>query len=191
MKIRFIIYLLFVSIFGFGQSGTSASYNHLASLIQTTIDVDQSFVAKANVTGDANQPNVIQTLASQRADAGLTIAGNVITNNIGGDYVEIDVVEYFQQNNNAAYQRINPELQLLKNGAVVATSASGYQRHATGHDSSSNSIGYVDHNPAVGDTWQLRSQQGSTQNDVLNIDIGRFSVTVTEKVTVLATSIIN
>lgn len=150
-----------------------------------TAVVDRSSIATAGVTGDANQPNVIQTLTQTRADTGLTIAGNAVTNSIGGDYVEIHAQEYFQQPQAATFARINPELELLKNGAVVATSASGYQRHATGHNSSSNSISWTDPNPAAGDTYQLRSQQGSNQNDILNIDLGTLSVKVVEKVNVL------
>lgn len=150
-----------------------------------TTQVDRSSIATADVSGDSNQPNLIQTLTQTRADTGLTIAANTVTNNIGGDYVEIHAQEYFQQPQSGLFARINPELELLKNGAVVATSASGYQRHATQHRSSSNSISWVDPNPTIGDTYQLRSQQGSQQDDVMLIDLGTMSVKVVEKVTVL------
>ena len=146
--------------------------------------VDKSSIATATVSGDSNQPNTIQTLTPLRTSTGLLIVGDTIVNNIGGDYVEVDVHEYFQQNQNAGFARINPELELLKNGVVVDRSASAYQRHATGHDSSSNGISYVDRNPSVGDVWSLRSQQGSGQNDVLNIDLGSISVIVVEKIEV-------
>ncbi len=88
---------------------------------------------------------------------------------------------------NGGYARINPELELLKNGTVVATSASGYQRHVVGHTSSSNTIAWVDPDPNTGDYYELRAQQGATQNDVLNISKGHFDAVATKKKEVVQT----
>ncbi|MEA1879963.1 MAG: hypothetical protein U9N11_04910, partial [Campylobacterota bacterium] len=168
------------------ENGTSTSFT-LSVSTASTVMVDQSFLAKASVTGDSNQPNLILTLASQRVDAGWSISGNKAIFNDTADYVEINAMAYMQQNTSGAFERINPELELLKNGVVVAKSGSGYQRHYTGHDSSSNTITYVDHNPSSGDTYELRAQQGSNQNDVLNIDLGHFDLIAVKKVSVVQT----
>ena len=132
-------------------------------------------MAAATVTGDSNQPNSPLTLTSVRADAGWTVNANNMVFTGEPDRVRINAQTYFQQNQSGAFARINPELELLKNGAVVAKSGTGYQRHGSGHDSSSNDISYVDPAPGVDPVYQLRAQQGSTQNDFLAVDIGSFS----------------
>jgi len=172
------------------EKGTTTSFTP-SSAVSTTIMVDQSFLAKASVTGDSNQPNQILTLTSQRTDMGWTISGNQVVFNDNADYVEINAMAYMQQNQSNTYARINPVLELLKNGIVVARSASAYQRHGSGHDSSSNTISYVDHNPISGNIYQLRAQQGSSQNDILNIDLGHFDLIAVKKASVVQTIITN
>ncbi|UJH67336.1 hypothetical protein [Allomuricauda sp. SCSIO 65647] len=165
------------------ETGTETDI--MTTISSTTIDVDQSFMAKASVSGDSNQPNTILTLTTLRTDTGWSINSNRATFNDTADYVEIDAMAYMDQPQSGTYARINPVLELLKNGTVVARSASGYQRHATSHRSSSNTISYIDHNPSSGDEYYLRAQQGSSQNDVLNIDLGHFDLIAVKKVTVL------
>ena len=87
----------------------------------------------------------------------------------------------------AANQRITPILELLKDGIVVATSGTGYQRHASGHHTSSNTIAYVDHNPASGSVYSLRAQQGADSGEIATIDSGHFDLVAVKKVTVIQT----
>ena len=141
-----------------------------------TSPVTNSPLAKASVTGDGNQPNTILTLTSERADAGWSFAGNAATFTGSPNRVRINAMAFYEQPSNSSFQRISPQLELLKNGVVVAISSTGYQRHTTGHDSSSNTIMYIDANPGVNPQYQLRAQQESTQNDVLNVDLGHFDL---------------
>ena len=142
----------------------------------------RSSLAKATVTGDGNQPNTILTLTAERLDAEWSITANTMSHSGSPDYVQINAVAYYQQPLNTAFQRIAPVLELLKNGTVVAISASAYQRHANGHDSSSNTIAYTDHDPGDDPVYQLRAQQGGTQNDLLEIDQGHFGLVAYTKV---------
>lgn len=188
MKNILIILFLLVSFNGFSQGGFSpCCCGSSASITTTTTNVVSSKIAKASVSGDSNQPNNTLTLSSLRQDAGIVISGTSMTNNLGGDYAVIDVQNFYEEPLNTDFQRIAPELELLKNGAVVAKSATAYQRHGTGHDASSNGISYTDHNPTVGDVWQIRAQQGSNQNDILDVDIGHFTLNVYELVSVINT----
>lgn len=156
------------------------------SLNTTTVQVENSFLASAGVTGDSNQPNQILNLAPTRQDGAWTVAGNVASYAGSPDRVEIDASTYMQQNQSGAFARINPELELVRNGTtVVAKSGSGYQRHATGHDSSSNDFSWIDPAPGANPSYTLRAQQGSVQNDVLNVDIGHASFVAVEKVNVI------
>ena len=142
-------------------------------------------VAASEVTGDANQPNLILTLSNEREDNGWSLSSNAWTYTGEPDFVRISAVTYFQQPNNTNYQRISPELQLLKNGSeVLAQSASGYQRHTGDHDSSSNTISFTDPNPGQNPTYSLRAQQGSSQTDILDIDLGSFQLEAAEVVLV-------
>ncbi len=50
------------------------------------------------------------------------------------DYVEINAVAYYDPNSSALAARIAPVRELLKNGTVVARSASGYIRDSNSHD---------------------------------------------------------
>ena len=136
---------------------------------------DRQPMAAATVSGDSNQPNSPLTLTSVREDGDWTVGANSMSFGGAPDRVRIHAQTYYQQNQSGAFARINPELELLKNGAVVAKSGTGYQRHGSGHDSSSNDISYVDPNPGTNPVYQLRAQQGSTQNDFLAVDIGSFS----------------
>lgn len=154
----------------------------------STISADISSVAHASVTGDSNAVNGLLTLASNRADAGFVIGANTITNNIGGDYAVLDFNEFMDVASSGALARIAPTLELVKNGTAVVTINTSYQRHATGHDESSNGGTYTDYNPAAGDVWSLRTQRGSTQTDVLNVTLGHLSLRVIEKTDVLTTN---
>lgn len=133
-------------------------------------------LAAASVSGDGNQPNTILTLTSTRADAGWSIAGNAASFSGNADRIRIEAMAFYDQVNSNGEQRIAPVLELLKNGTVVAKSATGYQRHFSNHHDSSNTIVYTDPNPGSNPQYQLRAQQGSDQNEVVQVDIGHFTL---------------
>lgn len=155
------------------------------TLSPTYRNADYSSIAYCDVKGDGNEPNTIISLNPVRVDNGLDVSSNTVTNKLKADYVEITAMSFYEQPQNPSYQRINPVLELLKNDVVVARSASGYQRHGSGHISSSNTIYWIDYKPSPNDQYQIRSQQGSIQNDVLMIDLGHLSVKAVEKVQVI------
>lgn len=150
-----------------------------------TVEVDSSKIAAATLSGDSNQPGVL-LLTSNRTDVGTAVVGNTLVNNIGGDHVVLDFNEFMDAVNSGALARISPALDLVKNGTDVKVSVdTAYQRHATGDNDSSNGGIYTDWEPSVGDTWSLVARQAGTQDDVLDIDLGHFTMKVVEKVTVL------
>lgn len=141
--------------------------------------VPATSIAAATVTGDGNQPNSIHTLTSVRADAGWSLVGNAATFTGTPDHVEVAANLYYTDPLAATRVRVAPVTELLKNGVVVAKSATGYQRHGTQHISSSNTIAYLDPSPGSNPVYQLRAQQGSGMTDVVLTDIGTFSVKAT------------
>jgi hypothetical protein len=151
----------------------------------STIEVDQSFLASSTVTGDANQPNTILTQTQVRADTGWSLTANAWTYTGNPDKVRVDANLYMEENTAATLARIAPQLELLRNGVVVAK-GSDYARHATGHDDNHLVIAYTDPNPGTNPVYQLRAQQGGAQTDVLQIDIGSFSLDAVEKVEVFS-----
>lgn len=142
---------------------------------------DFSSLVSCDLSGDANADNTIIALASVRADTGLSVVNNEIVNSIGGSYVKVSANSFFEEPSAGFLSGVSPVMELLKNGSVVAISATGYQRHGSGNNSSSNTICYTDPNPQIADVYSLRSQRGSTQTDVMPIDLGSFSVTVVDK----------
>ena len=158
----------------------------IVSTITNTDTVDKSYVFTATMSGDANQPNVLATITATRTDSPFALAGNEVTYTPAGsaDHVIIETNEWYTDPQSGARARVAPEMELLRNGVVVARSASGYQRHSSGHNQSSNGISWVDGNPA-GAVYSIRAQQGSSQTDVVNRDTASLSIRAVEKVTVL------
>jgi len=161
------------------------------SLLTTCLEnkvAEIGHIAAYTLSGDGNANNVNIALTSVREDTGWTSAANAAT--WGGitlapngsiDRVEITAQVYYDPPNSNLLQRIAPVVNLLKNGVVVATAASGYQRHATGHNDSSNTIVFMDVVPTTGDVWTLQSQQGSLQGDVLPITRGQLTFKTIER----------
>ena len=158
-----------------------------------TIEVDKTYMASYDLSGDGNAANGQFVLAERRLDAPFSLtAGDVV-------YTPIDVVNYVEIKAEAFYdpfnggtgtnnqaQRVSPELELLKNGQPFSTASTGYQRQQSGHNSSSNITVWEDVLPASGDTYSVRSQQGSNQDDVLNVTTGTLTIKAIERVTVMA-----
>lgn len=135
-------------------------------------------LAHFDVSGDGNQPNTTLTLSSNREDGAWSEAGNVVTYSGSPDRVRITAMAGYENPTDVSgKQRICPELELIKNGTQrLAVSASGYQRHNSGANTSSNTISFIDPDPGVNPNYRLRAQQGGNQNDVEQIDIGHFSL---------------
>ncbi|MDB4430957.1 hypothetical protein N9137_01050 [Pseudomonadales bacterium] len=170
-----------------GISDISASFTMPSggSIPCVPVFVDASFIASAGVSGDGNQPNNILTLTENRADAGWVIAGNTATYTGSPDHVVIDAMAWYQETQSGALQRVQPVLELLKNGTIVpAKSETGYQRHISGTTESSNTIAYTDPSPGANPFYQLRAQQGSSQDDVIQVDLGHFTARAIEKISV-------
>jgi len=147
--------------------------------------VDRSHLFKGILTGDGNEPNVTATILQTRADPVFSLDNNQVTYtpDSAPNMRHIFVSEYYENPQNNQEQRVAPTLELIRNGSVVATSATGYQRHAGGHTDSSNSISYTDETLGAATYW-VRSQQGSAQDEVVNRTIASISITAVELVTV-------
>lgn len=155
--------------------------------------VDRSYIVDTLTAGDANETGELHTLTVTRVDSAFTTTATGIVTAIPLDHVDIHVNEWYQPSatSNTALQRIAPVLELLKNGNVVATSATGYQRHANDHSESSNGLSWIDSAPLVGDVYEVQSRQESTQNDILNITLGHLQAKGVEKVPVVVDVTIN
>ena len=154
--------------------------------LKATQTVDESFIAGGSLTigQDANSPNTILGVTGARTDGGWSLSADAYTYTGTPDHIKIDVSAFFEDPQANTLQRVQPILELLKNGAVVATAANTYQRHGTQHNSSSWNLSWVDIAPSSGDTYSFRSQQGSNQGDVIAIDQSSISLIAIEKRTV-------
>lgn len=151
-----------------------------------TTTVENSYVAAVETTGDGNEPNLPHTFTSVRADTGWTVGADSVTYAGSPDFVEIYLNEFFDPNQSNALQRITPVAQITRNGIVIATINNSYQRHQSDHNSSSNNGALIDPNPGSNPVYQVISQQGSNQNDVLPITDGDAQFRAVEKITVFA-----
>lgn len=126
--------------------------------------------------GNANSVNAVLAGNELREDS--EWSDGTVTGTF--DHVEISAMAtYTYDTGNATtntLSRISPVLALLKNGTLVAVSASAYQRHSTGHNDSSNTIHWIDPAPVSGDTYTLQFRRGSTRTNVLNITQGHFTL---------------
>lgn len=136
-------------------------------------------MASYGVTGDSNQTGTTLTLAAVREDAGWSSLAPVNEATFTGspDRVRISAITYMHQPQSGLFARINPGLLLQRNGVTIARSATGYERHSGGHDSSSNTISFIDPTPGVNPVYRLRAfQENASQGDVLLVDLGAFSL---------------
>lgn len=163
------------------QSGGSAT------LRTETTEVDWSCEARYSLTGDANEPGNELAATSESEDAAdscFAISGNGVqyTPQNTPDFIEISGMAFVDLPQSGTLSRLAPELELLKNGTPLPVrSATGYQRHATDHTSSSNTLVWLDTDPQAGDVYTFRAQQGSSQDDVADIDLGHASFVASEK----------
>ncbi len=154
----------------------------------TTDTVDKTYLASATISGDGNQANTVLTLTNVRADTGWTKVGNQYVYSGSPDKVRIDTNAFYGNTNGGnqpALARISPVLEILRNNTVIARVETGYQRHVTNHASSSNGVGYTDPFPGVNPAYSVRADQGSNQNDNLQITLGHFTLDAVEKITVI------
>jgi len=153
-----------------------------------------TYITAYDISGNGNADDVKLTLTPITTNTGWTLANDEVTwtgivqsETITPEYAKIHVHAYYDFGpiDSPAYQRIAPEIQLLKNGVPVTQAGSAYQRHANDHASSSNTIVYFDGSPSAGDVWSIRSQRGSTQTDILNVTYGQISIEMVEELNYL------
>lgn len=139
--------------------------------------------AQADLAGqNGNQADAAYILTNGLVSIGSawTASSDTFALSEPAQYVEVSAIATYAYDSgnsmNAGLQRVAPLLKLLKNGVLVAVSASAYQRHNSGHNDSSNTIVYTDLSPSLGDVWQVRMERGSTQTGVLLVTHGQFTV---------------
>ena len=176
----------FVTVPNLGpQFDVGVTVPNLITIQGTPVLVDTSFSASSTVSGNGNGNGTILALTGTRSDPGWIINANTMSFTGSPDRVHITAMcEYNQGVNTPAMQRIAPVLKLYKNGNIIRSSASAYQRHTANHFQSSNTIALVDTNPGVNPVYQLRAFRGSNQTDVLNIDLGNFEAIAINKVSI-------
>jgi hypothetical protein len=142
--------------------------------LQTQIDNISivSPMAAYDVTGNGNGNNTVLSLTTVREDAGWLAGAFAGT----PDRVRITTTVNYDIPQNGAAQRVSPILELLKGGTVVAISSTGYQRHATDHNESSNTITFTDPTPGANPVYSLRARRGSSQTDVVNVSLGSIQL---------------
>ena len=130
-------------------------------------------LAGGALTGDGNNDGPL-AVSNDRADAGWVSNGAGFTFTGAPDHVEINThAVYLNDADAGTKQRIAPVLELRRNGAPIAFSITGYQRHTGGANDSSNAIVFTDLNPGANPVYEIFSQQGANQTDVEAIDNGQ------------------
>lgn len=154
-----------------------------------TAQVDQSFLAAADIDVQDINDNGVIDITSLRTDSGWSFAANSFTYTGSPDHVDISAMCKNLDPGGASRVRANPTMSLQKliGGAWVTQveSATGYIRDGTGHTESSNTISYTDESPGVNPQYRLLSRQESTEGDSVNSSLGKFSLKAIEKVDVL------
>ena len=129
-------------------------------------------LAAYNVTGDGNGDNAPLTLTSTREDTGWSAGTFTGT----PDRVRITATVFYDIANAGTAQRVSPGLDLLRNGVVVKISSTGYQRHASDHNESSNTIAFIDPSPGTNPTYSLRARRGSQQIAPVPVSLGSIEL---------------
>lgn len=147
------------------SSGETSSYASSILVGQNGNQADAAYqlLATSQSVGNAWLISNTEFTLQNNAKAVEVVAG------VAYDFNEAD-------NNQNVEARVAPIIKLMKNGQLIAVGATGYQRHATGHNDSSNAVFFYDLNPQIGDVWQLRMARGSTQADTMLVTQGQFVV---------------
>lgn len=180
-----------------GPAGVDGQDGQDGTLDGDIILVDRTYSAVYQVTGDGNAAGELFTLNVVDQDAPFNLANNEVTYTPVDEVNTVTIAATVLFDNDVggfgtsgALQRIAPEAQINKNGSFISKAATGYQRHFNGHKASSNHPSKVD-KQAGPFVYSLMSQQGSTQNDVLPVEFGEFSIVVIERVAVYAPTGVN
>jgi hypothetical protein len=152
--------------------------------MSTSVLCDVSFLVFAPVTTgqDVNDNGDLIFDATSRSDTGWAHAGGTNSFAYTGSPDHIHITIMVKQT--GAGGRANPTVQLLKNGNLVAESATGYIRNGSGHNESSNTIAWIDPNPGTNPTYTLVTRQESNNGTPILTDIGHFSGKAVEKILV-------
>ena len=133
-------------------------------------------LAVANVTAgqDINDDGVIQ-ITSLRADAGWAIVQDELRYTGTPDRVRVTAHIHQTIAETANAQRPAPVLELLRNGVIITSSATGYIRDSADHEESSNTIVFVDPAPGANPVYEIQSRQESTNGSIVTVVTGQFS----------------
>ena len=116
------------------------------------------------------------TFVPTRLNAPWTNTAGLLTFNGQPDHVLIIASVYWDEPVSNAKARVSPVLELLNNGILVDAADTGYTRHTTGDGGGSNRIVFLDDSPTLNPNYRIRTNQGSTQNDVIIATLGRLSL---------------
>lgn len=162
--------------------------NELENASSSNIIVDQSQLVTGEFTGDGNADGVLFTMVNRDLEGGWALAGpNGVRLNTAADFIEIEAMAFYDQDVSNQEQRIAPSLEVLMNGNVIQTSATGYQRHTNNHDNSSNTLIRRIKNVPSGALFQIRARNGNDiQDEDVPVTLGTFSVKAVNRVAVKA-----
>ena len=142
------------------------------------VEFERSFLASADVDTQNVNANATVNITSNRLDNGWSVTGEAFEYSGSPDRVRVSAQVH--QIVDSTTIRMAPRLDLLRNGVIVATSASGYIRNGTGHQQSSNSITFVDPAPGTNPSYQLDCVRESNASANTNVVIGSFGVEAIE-----------
>lgn len=161
----------------------------LESLSRSAVVVDETFTLVCVIDGDGNA-NAVMAIKPVNQPDEWSVDDTEVQCKVDGVYkVEITAhAEYVNRANTSAMQRISPELVIEASTdrdrwAALATSLTGYQRHANGHKSSSNHVSYCDLESRA---YRVSAKQGGDQNDTLPITNGYVVFTAHRKTKVIS-----
>ena len=151
--------------------------SRITALEQAEPITKQEYLVGASVTGNHNAANTVLTVTETRADAGWSFpATNRLTFTGEPNYVELEInIASIQPLGDPQKQRVRPIVELLRNNTVIAISATGYQRHVIDDASSSNNFPFRDVNPGTNPSYRLRTQQGNTMTEVVDVTLGSIT----------------
>ena len=152
--------------------------------------------AMAENTFMVKAPALIQNLnviaatnfgTATRSESGWSHAqdGNAFVYAGTADRVDIVVQTHQQIPGTVNRQRPSPILELLKDGAVVATSATGYIRDTIDHEESSFTLVWTDESPGTGATYTVQTRRDTTNTGAVDLVTGDFVGKAVHKVEVL------
>lgn len=124
---------------------------------------ERTETSTANFTGNGNSDGTFLPFSNLNLEGAWQAFGvSGIRHTAGADSIEIDVQALYAQVTTPSEMNVAPELELLMNGVVIQTSATGLQLHTGDNNTSSNSISITVKDVAPNTTFQLKAQRGNS-----------------------------